>query len=94
MKKKFFDKTFSFFRIIFFVILFVIIGSFVFKSAMIYRSFNGGKKLYQVDVNSFNNVETYLTDSYVVDPNTKCLIFKDELGIKRTICNNYTITEY
>ena len=73
----------------------VIIGLFIFKGVIIYNAMNDGNgELYQIDVNSFNHVETYLTREYVVDPNTKCITFKDEMHLQRTVCNNYTITKY
>ena len=61
---------------------------------MVGRAISTGKKLYQISVNKFNETETYLTESYTIDPTTKCIVFKDMMNIKRTVCNNYTITEY
>lgn len=55
---------------------------------------NRGEKVYQIDVNSFNGSESYMTNQYTKDEKTGCITFKDMIGIKRIVCNNYTITEY
>jgi hypothetical protein len=72
----------------------LVICLFVFKGVFISRAINSGKTLFQIDVNNYKDNETYITEKYIVDPNTKCVSFKDEMGIKRIVCNNYTITEY
>lgn len=82
------------FKAVFVIAIIVIVASLVLKGTMIGRALQNGKTLYQIDVNKFNNIETYITTEYLVDPNTKCITFKDEMGLKRTVCNNYTITEY
>jgi hypothetical protein len=61
---------------------------------MVVNSINGGKKLYEVKVNSYNTYESYLTNEFTKDKETGCITFKDEIGIKRIVCNNYTITEF
>jgi hypothetical protein len=72
----------------------ILLGMLLFRGVFIARAINSGKTLYQIDVNRLNEHETYITDNYIVDPNTKCISFKDEMKIKRIVCNNYTITEY
>jgi len=42
----------------------------------------------------FKKNETYTTREYTRDKESGCIIFKDEIGIKHVVCNNYTITEY
>jgi hypothetical protein len=88
------EKEFKFMKVFFTIIMLFVIGGITFRGVFISRALNSGKTLYQIDVNNFQNVETYITDNYIVDPNTRCVSFKDEMGIKRIVCNNYTITEY
>jgi hypothetical protein len=81
-------------------VMFIIVAAFIvvgigFRAMLVYNAYNDGNgRLYQIDVNNFNTVETYLTRDYVVDPNTKCITFKYEMHLQRTVCNNYTITKY
>jgi hypothetical protein len=82
------------FRGMFVLILLLVLGAIAFKAIFISREISNNKTLYQIDVNTYQNSETYLTEKYIVDPNTKCISFKDEMGIKRIVCNNYTVTEY
>lgn len=72
----------------------IIIAAFVVKGILVYNAVKSGKVIYQVDVNSFNGGESYLTKEYTKDEKTGCITFKDEIGIKRVVCNNYTISEY
>lgn len=85
-----FKITKTFINLIF-VIVFILI---FYKIFLIVRAVGNSKPLYEINVNSYNQVETYITEKYIINPDTKCLSFKDEIGIKRTVCNNYTITEY
>lgn len=55
---------------------------------------NRGEKIYQIEVNSFNGQEIYMTNEYTKDEKTGCITFKDMIGVKRIVCNSYTITEY
>ena len=87
-------NSFGFFKGFFVVIFLIFIGLLIFKGVFISRAISSGKTLYQIDVNNYKDMETYITEKYIVDPNTKCVSFKDEMGIKRIVCNNYTITEY
>ena len=82
------------FKFFFILILCLIIGLIAFKVVFISRAINSGKTLYQIDVNTYKHGETYITEKYIVDPKTKCISFKDEMGIKRIVCDGYTITEY
>ena len=88
------NNSFRFFKVITVFFFILVIGAFIFKGVLISRAMNGGKTLYQIDVNNYRYTETYITEKYIVDPNTKCVSFKDEMCIKRIVCNNYTITEY
>ena len=88
------SNSFGFFKGFFVVIFLIFIGLLIFKGVFISRAINSGKTLFQIDVNNYKDNETYITEKYIVDPNTKCVSFKDEMGIKRIVCNNYTITEY
>lgn len=72
----------------------LIITILILKGTIVYRSIQTGRKVYQVDVNSYSGVESYITNSYKKDTITGCIVFKDEFSIKRVICNSYTITEY
>jgi hypothetical protein len=57
---------------------------------------SSGKTVYVIDVNKFNEIETYYTTEYTVDEKTKCITFKNMIGFSKnkTVCNSYTITEY
>ena len=88
------EQRFRIIKGLFIVIAIGMVGLLVLKGVFITRALNADKTLYQIDANSFNGSQVYITEKYIVDPNTKCVSFKDEMGIKRTVCNNYTITEY
>lgn len=88
------SNLFRFTKGVFVVVFCLILGMIAFKVVFISRAINNNKTLYQIDVNTYQNSETYITEKYIVDPNTKCISFKDEMGIKRIVCNNYTVTEY
>jgi hypothetical protein len=87
-------NSFRLFKFAFGFIFILAIVAIIFKGVFISRAMSTGKTLYQIDVNNYKDNETYITEKYIVDPNTKCASFKDEMGIKRIVCNNYTITEY
>lgn len=89
-----FDKSFSFFKVIFAVIVVLIIGTFIFKIGLITDAKRNNKAIYQIEVNNFNHIESYTTTEYVRDKESNCIKFKDEFGMKHVVCNNYTITEY
>lgn len=85
----------GFFKGIFVVAAIIVLGSFILKGTMIGRALQNGETIYTIDVdNSNGTMESYTTTKYSVDPNTKCITFKDEIGTKKTVCNKYTITEY
>ncbi len=80
-------------------ISFIAVGALVlallfYKMSLFYDATKDGKPVYQIEVNSFNSYESYVTKSYTRNNATGCIEFIDELGFKRTVCNNYTITEY
>lgn len=89
-----FDKTFGFARIFFVIVFVLIIGMFFFRVSLITSARNEGKTIYEIKVNNFQEVETYMTKEYTRDKETGCISFKDEFGIKHTVCNNYSITEF
>jgi hypothetical protein len=89
-----FDKSFSLFKVMFVVVLIIIIGTFIFKVGLITDAKRNNKTIYQIEVNNFNNVESYTTTEYEKEEKTGCIKFKDEFGIKHVVCNNYSITEY
>lgn len=84
-------KSIKFFMIGIFAI--IVIGI-MFKAYIIVDAKKSGKTIYEISVNSFNQNETYTTTEYTRDGESGCIIFKDEIGIKHVVCNNYTITEY
>lgn len=86
--------NFRFFKVVFILILLTIIGLFIFKIQMIAEARKNGKPVYEINVNNFNQVETYITNEFTRDEKTGCIKFKDEFGLKHVVCNNYTITEY
>lgn len=94
MKRNSFDRTFSFTRGIVLMVFIFIIGMFLFRGYLIYDAKKGDKSMYEIEVNNFQNVESYLTKEYTKDEKTGCITFRDEFGIKRIVCNNYTITQY
>lgn len=89
-----FGRSFGFFKIVFVVIIGIILASFVFKIAMVVDAKGKGGKIYTIEVNTFNSVESYTTSEYERDDKSGCIRFKDEFGIKHTVCNSYTISEY
>lgn len=89
-----FDRNFSIFRVFFVLVFLFIIVGFLFKAKIVVGAMNGRKTLYEIDVNNFNQQETYMTKEYTRDKETGCIKFKDEFGITHVICNNYSITEY
>ena len=80
------------------VIIFIFFGVFIslmlLRGYMVFNALNSNRTMYEVNVNSFNRIESYITTEYQRDSTTGCLKFKDEFGIKHIVCNNYTITEY
>ena len=88
------DRSFSLFKVMFVVVLIIIIGTFIFKVGLITDAKRNNKTIYQIEVNNFNNVESYTTTEYEKEEKTGCIKFKDEFGIKHVVCNNYSITEY
>jgi hypothetical protein len=92
--KNSFDTGFGFikgFMVLVFLLILFLIG---FKAFIIMDAKKDGKVIYEIEVNSFKNVETYTTYEYKRDKESGCITFKDEFGIKHVVCNNYTITEY
>ena len=71
-----------------------IVGMFILRGTLIVRSLKSKERVYEVVVNSYNGAQSYLTNEYTKDKETGCITFKDEVGIKRIVCNSYTITEY
>ena len=53
---------------------------------------NNNKPIYEITVNRGDSRESYLTSDYTVQG--ECIKFKDEFGIRKTICGHYTISEY
>ncbi len=84
-------KSIKFFTIGIFAIIFLLI---MFKAYIIVDAKKSGHAIYEISVNSYNKNETYTTREYTRDKESGCIIFKDEIGIKHVVCNNYTITEY
>jgi hypothetical protein len=89
-----FDTMSSLIKVFFVIVITVIILSLLFRVNMVLDIKKNGKTIYQISVNKFNEVETYMTGEYTRDEKSGCISFKDEFGIKRIVCNNYTITEY
>jgi CDP-diacylglycerol pyrophosphatase len=75
-------------------ILAIIVIGIIFKASIIVDAKKSGKTIYEITVNSFNQNQTYTTTEYTRDKESGCIIFKDEIGIKHVVCNNYNITEY
>jgi len=94
MRRDSFDRTFSLMRGFIVLVFILIIGMFLFRGYLIYGAKKGGKPMYEIEVNNFQQVESYFTKEYTKDEKTGCITFKDEFGIKRIVCNNYTITQY
>lgn len=83
-----------FVKIVFAVLGFVVITSIVIRIVMVSRAKGDNNVAYHIEVNSYGRYESYVTKNYTKDKTTGCIEFIDELGLKRTICNSYTITEY
>ena len=76
------------------LIFLFIMGMFIFKGIMIYNVKKSNKTVYEIQVNNFQQIESYFTSEYTKDKETGCITFKDEFGIKHIVCNNYTISQY
>ena len=87
-------NSFRFVKVIFIGILSIVAISFIFRIVMIAGVWGSGGKVYTIDVNTFNSVESYTASGYERDDKSGCIRFKDEFGISHVVCNNYTITEY
>ena len=83
-----------FIKIMFIVLGVVVITSIVVRIVMISRAKGDNNVAYHIQVNSYGTYESYVTKNYTKDRTTGCIEFIDELGLKRTVCNSYTITEY
>lgn len=83
-----------FLKIIVTVVGFLVVSFILLRMGFMVETKTKGKTLYSIEVINFTKSETYLTSDYTRDKNTGCISFKDMLGVKRTVCNNYTITEY
>lgn len=94
MKRDSFDRTFSLMRGFIVLVFIFIIGMIGFKAYLVIDAKKSDKQIYEIHVNNFQNPESYLTKEFIKDEKTGCISFKDELGIKRIVCNNYTITQY
>jgi hypothetical protein len=81
-------------KVFFVFIACLIIFAIGFKLTYTYESFKSGQNVYQIKVNTFDRHESYMTNFFVIDSTSGCIKFKDEFGIKRIVCNNYTITEF
>lgn len=80
-----FQKTF--FVIIVVIILLTIATRFVFISGVLRDS----DMRYRVTVPVYNGIpDTYYTGKYTESGN--CITFKDEFGIERKVCGNYTVS--
>lgn len=79
---------------IFVVIVVIILSMITLRIVVVTNAMKDGKTVYGINVNSFNSHESYITKEYTRDKMTGCVTFKDEFGITRVVCNNYTITEY
>ena len=84
----------NFLKVLFTIIIVIIIGGFIFKVGLITEAKKNNKTIYQIEVNNFNNVESYTTTEYEKEEKSGCIKFKDEFGIKHIVCNNYSIAEY
>jgi hypothetical protein len=88
------DKEFRFFNVFFFLIVGIVVVSLLFRVYFVGSAIKMDKPLYEISVNKFGEVESYLTSKYHLDSTTNCITFKDELGIKRVVCGLYTISTY
>jgi 3-dehydroquinate dehydratase len=89
-----FEKTHSLVTGLTVIIFILMAGMFIFKGFMIYDAKKNNKPIYEVHVNNFQQIETYMTGEYSKDEKSGCITFRDEFGIKHIVCNNYTITQY
>jgi hypothetical protein len=80
--------------VLFTIIIATIVGCLILKINLITEAKKNNKTIYQIEVNNFNNFESYTTIEYEKEEKSGCIKFKDEFGIKHIVCNNYSITEY
>lgn len=73
-----------------FLLMFSVIG---FRAYLVYQNMKINKKTYEISVPRYNGTtEIFLTNSYVEKDG--CVMFTDEFGFNKKICNNYNITEW
>jgi hypothetical protein len=89
-----FDEGFGWYKLFFALIVVIILTLIGLRFAMVSKSLKNGKTVYEINVNTFDRSESYMTNEFTRDKETGCISFKDEFGIKRIVCNNYTITQY
>jgi hypothetical protein len=87
-------RRLTFHDTIFVFIIMILICGLMLKGKFIYNLLKNNRNIYHIRVNSYNKVETYLTDKYEKNESSGCISFKDEFEIKRIVCNSYTITQY
>ncbi len=83
----------GFFKFFFILVLAIIIGSIGYRLVMVSNAHSSGKHVYEITVQNYKQNESYMCSEFTKD-STGCLLFKDEFGIKHTVCSNYTISEW
>ena len=86
----------GFFKFFFVAIFLVVITSLACRFYFVGRAIKSGRAVYEITVPSMgkDHGDTYVTDQYRIDPESKCIIFKDEFGFTKTVCGFYTVTKY
>ena len=86
----------GFFKFAFIGVFLVIVMSLVYRGYFVSRALKNGRNIYEITIPSMGKEtsDTYVTDEYRIDPESKCITFKDEFGFTKTVCGFYTITKY
>lgn len=85
-------NMFKFIRVFIVLVVLMTVGSFIFRGMLVFKSYNSGETLYEITINDGENSTSYITTEYVVQD--QCVKFKDEFGIRKTVCGHYTINQY
>jgi hypothetical protein len=91
------QSAWSFWKYPIMLILITLLAAFLFVLVISSAAKKGPAKkmgLYQIEVNTYGASTTYVTSDYSIDSVTRCVQFKDMMGLKRRVCDHYTITTY
>ena len=85
------ERTFKFF---FIAIFSIVVIAFVLNIVVGVKMYTSRGTMYLIEVPTYGGrVESYYTNEYRIDPETRCVKFVDGFRFERTLCNNYNVTK-